>query len=239
MDLTLPARAMGAMAAAAVGLWFWRSRRPPDYESPFGDLMGAVLAGLAVGRLVYLVGEGVELWSRPLDVVMVRGGITPGAAAVAALGYLLWACRSDRWARMDYLAPAGLLGLAAWEAGCWWQGACLGSPSGLWWGLALPGSEVTRHPVGIYAALLLALGAWGLVRWGVRWRGVATWSALSWAALVRLLVPWWSVETWSSRTWWYALGLLVGLGGTTWAIHRSARRAEDLPASSGLVAKKP
>ncbi len=233
MDLTLPARVVGALAAAALGLWTGRRRQPPDYEGPFGDLMGAVLAGLAVGRLVYLLGEGVDLLARPMDLLVLRGGISPAAAALAALGYLVWTCRSDLWGRMDYLAPAGLWGLAVWEAGCWWQGVCLGSQSGLWWTMGLPGSDLTRHPVGMYAALLLLLGAWWLGGWNLPGRGVATWAALGWASLVRLVVPLWSVETWSRPTWWYLAGFLAGLVGTAASIYRTARPTEDLPADLG------
>lgn len=213
MDLTLLSRAAGALAAASLGLWLLRRRRPPDYGGPFSDLLGAVLAGLAAGRLVYVVAEGVDLLGRPLDFVMVRGGIASGPAGLAALGYLAWTCRSNLAARMDHLAPAALLGLAAWEAGCWWQGACLGAPSGLWWAMALPGSDLTRHPVGMYAAVLLAAGAAWLLRLPLPRQGATAAIGLGWASVVRLAVPLWSVGGWSSRSWWYVAGLLVGLLG--------------------------
>ncbi len=227
MDLTLLSRAAGAMAAVGLGLWVRRRRRPPGHSSPFGDLMGAVLAGLAVGRLIYLVGEGVNLLDRPLDFLMVRGGISAVGAVFGALGYLAWACRSDLLTRMDYLAPPSLWGLAAWEAGCWWQGACLGSVSGLWWAVALPGSDLTRHPAGVYEALLLAVAAL-LLGWRT-WprRGAATWTALGWVSLVRLGSPLWSVETWSGRTWWYLLGFLAILVGLAAAVYRTAQEPHD------------
>ena len=213
MDLTLLARAAGALAAASLGLWLLRRRRPRDYEGPFSDLLGAVLAGLAAGRLVYVVAEGVDLLGRPLDFVMVRGGIASGPAALAALGYLAWTCRANLAARMDHLAPAALLGLAVWEGGCWWQGACLGAPSGLWWAMALPGSDLTRHPVGMYAAVLLAAGAVWLLLLPLPRKGATAAVGLSWASVVRVSVPLWSVGAWSNRSWWYVAGLLVGLLG--------------------------
>ncbi len=228
MDLTLLMRAAGAMAVVALGLWMTGRRRPAGYAAPFGDLMGAVLVGLAVGRLGYLLGEGVDILGRPLDILMVRGGITPVAAGLGALGYLAWTCRSDLLSRTDYLAPAALWGLAVWEAGCWWQGACLGSVSELWWTMALPGSDLTRHPAGMYAALLLAVGALVLSWRGVPGRGAATWAALGWASGVRLMAPFWSVEAWSGRTWWYLFGLLLGLGGVVAAVRGAARMAEEL-----------
>lgn len=233
MDLTLLARATGAMGAAALGLWMTRRRRPPDYATPFGDLMGAVLAGLAVGRLVYLLGEGADILARPVDFLMVRGGITPVAAAAAALGFLAWTCRADRTARTDCLAPAVLWGLAAWEAGCWWQGACLGSPSGLWWAMTLPGSDLTRHPAGIYAALLLLFGALMLGRRTIPWQGGTAWAALGWASFVRAISSLWSVESWSDHTWWYLVGALAGLAGVVAAAWAEVKRAKDSPASPG------
>ena len=233
MDLTLLLRAAGAMTAGGLWLWMTRSRRPPHYATPFGDLMGAVLMGLAVGRLVYLLGERVDILVQPLDFLMVRGGISPVAAGLGAVGYLAWTCRSDLLPRTDYLAPAVLWGVAVWEAGCWWQGACLGSVSQLWWTMALPGSDLTRHPVGMYAALLLAAGAL-ILGWRTwPWRGAATWAALGWVSGVRLLTPLWSVEAWSGRSWWYLFGFLAGVTGVAAAFFRARADAVDLDFSTG------
>ena len=236
MDLTLLSRAVGSVAAASLGLWLLRRDRPPDSAGPFGDLLGAVLAGLAAGRLAYVLAEGIDLLGRPLDFVMVRGGIAPGPAALAALGYLAWTCRSNLAARMDHLAPAALLGLAVWEAGCWWQGACLGTPSELWWAVALPGSEVTRHPVGLYAAVLLAAGAVWLLSFPLPRKGATAAAGLGWASAIRLAVPLWSVGAWSNWTWWYLSGLMVGLLG----LAASFRFSEGTSNTSTLpgIAKK-
>ncbi len=213
MDLTLVSRAATAMLVVAGTLWLTRRRRPGVAEAPFSDLLGAVLVGMAAGRVAYVVGEGINLISHPVEVLLVRGGITPVPAALGALGYLAWTCRSDFLNRIDYLAPAVLAGLAAWEAGCWWQGSCLGSPSGLWWAVALPGSDLTRHPAGVYAALLLAAGSIWLGLRPPRWRGVAAATGLGWSAGVRLIAPLWSVPGWSMWSWWYLAAVLLALAG--------------------------
>jgi prolipoprotein diacylglyceryltransferase len=213
VDVTLLLRAVGSLAAAAVLLWLSKRRLPCDYPQPFNDLLGAVLMGIAVGRVAYLLGEGIDLLSRPLELIFIRGGIAPIPAAAAGLGYLVWTCRADLLNRMDHLAPAALAGLAVWEGGCWWQGSCLGSPSGLWWSLPLPGSDLTRHPVGMYAAVVLAVGALLLARRPLRGKGETAAAGLSWICAVRLATPLWSVGAWTNWTWWYLVGLLIGSVG--------------------------
>lgn len=223
MDLSVLGRSVGAMAAAALALWILRRTRPAVVGDPFNDLLGAVLVAIAVGRLAYLWAEGVNVFADPIELILVRGGIAPVPAAAGAVGFLAWACRSDLLNRMDYLAPAALSGIAVWEAGCWWQGACLGSPSGLWWAMALPGSELTRHPVGLYAAVLFgAMAVWLMVR-PLPWKGASAALALGWAAAIRSIVPLWSVGGWPNRGWWYLVGVILGLVGVVAA--RSRARA--------------
>ncbi|MXX01964.1 MAG: hypothetical protein F4Z79_10205 [Acidimicrobiia bacterium] len=221
MDLTVLGRAVGAMAAAALALWALRRTRPAVVGDPFNDLSGAALVAIGVGRLAYLWAEGVNVFADPIELILVRGGISPVPAAAGAVGFLAWTCRSDVINRLDYLAPAALSGIAVWELGCWRQGNCLGSPSGLWWAMALPGSELTRHPVGLYAGVLLAAAAvWLLVR-PLPWRGATAAVALGWAAAVRSIVPLWSVGGWSDRGWWYLAGAVLGMGGLVAARSRA------------------
>ena len=212
------------MAAAALALWALRRSRSEVVGDPFNDLLGAVLVGIGVGRLAYLWAEGVNVFADPIELILVRGGISPVPAAAGAVAFLAWTSRSDLANRMDYLAPAALSGIAVWEAGCLWQGACLGSPSELWWAMALPGSELTRHPVGLYAAVLFAVAAiWLLVR-PLPWKGATAAMALGWAAGVRAIVPLWSVGGWSDRGWWYLAGVIVGVGGVVVARSRARGR---------------
>lgn len=223
MDLTLLLRALGAMAAAALALWVSKRDSPHDSSGAFGDLLGAVLVGMALGRLAYVAGAGIDLLENPVELVFVRGGVSPVAAAIGALAYLVWTCRSDLLDRTDRLAPAVLTGLAAWEAGCLWQGSCLGSPTGVWWAMSLPGSDLARHPVAIYQAALLIVGA-ALLWWRpLRWRGAIAASALAWASAIRMSVPLWSVTGWSTWRWWYVAGVLIGLSGVVGARLRCLR----------------
>lgn len=229
MDLTLLLRAVGAMGAAALVLWVSRRRLPPDYLQPFNDLLGAVLAGIAVGRLTYVLGEGIDVLASPLELILIRGGVSPVPAAAAGVGYLAWTCRSDLLSRGDHLAPAVLAGLAVWEGGCWWQGSCLGAPSGLWWAVALPGSDLTRHPVGMYVAVLLMAGAVWLWWRPLRERGSTAAAGLGWACAVRLATPLWSVGAWSDWTWWYLAGLLMSSGGLLALRLQSVKRDGEKP----------
>lgn len=219
------------MVAAAVLLWLTRRRLPPDYLQPFNDVLCAVLTGLAVGRLAYVLGEGIDVLSHPMELIFIRGGVAPVPAAAAGSGFLAWVCRSDLLNRADHLAPAVLAGLAAWEGGCWWQGSCLGAPSGLWWSMALPGSDLTRHPVGLYAAGLQLVGAVWLAWRPLSMKGANAAVALGWASAVRLVIPLWSVEGWSRWTWWYLVGLLIGFGGLLTSLLLARRLQESGPSA--------
>ena len=67
-----------------------------------------------------------------------------------------WPGRCEERPRaLDAIAPAALAALAGWHGGCLWRSTCLGTMSDLPWAWALPGSDITRHPVEIYAAILL------------------------------------------------------------------------------------
>ena len=225
MDFTLVLRALGAMVVAALVLWASRRHSPPGSTQPFSDLLGAVLVGMAAGRLSYVLAEGIDLLARPMELIFIRGGVAPVPAAIAAVGYLAWTCRSDLLRRLDHLVPAVLAGLAVWEGGCWWQGSCLGSPSDLWWAMPLQGSDLLRHPVGVYVSILLAAGA-ALLWWRpLRWEGGSAAAGLGWASAVRLVTPLWSVGAWSHWTWWYLAGVVMGAVG----LLATRRRFEKLP----------
>jgi len=74
-----------------------------------------------------------------------------------------WSERTAAW-----LAAAALAGLAGWHAGCVTSGSCLGTATDLPWGYALDGGTVDRHPVELYAALLLAGAAIAVAAWKQR-----------------------------------------------------------------------
>jgi hypothetical protein len=110
------------------------------------------------------------------------------------------------------MAPAILLALAGWHAGCLWRGACLGTVSDLPWAWSQTGSSVTRHPVEIYAALALALGAYLVSRLG--WRPwVRAGAALALASGIRLATEPLRPSITGGPIGWYVAGLVLGIVG--------------------------
>lgn len=217
MEFTLLWAVLTAVALGWLGLRIWSEGLP---DQPFDLLLGAGVAGLVVGRLTAMLLQGVNPLASPGDIIIVRGGVHTGAAAVAFLAMLTWSTRSTREA-LDALAPATLLALAGWHAGCLWRGACLGTTSDLPWAWALDGSTVTRHPVELYAALGLALGAWLVSRLG--WRmWLRAGAALTIAAGVRLVTEPMRPSITGGPVGWYLAGAIVGIVVLT-AGHRLSR----------------
>lgn len=205
MEFNLLWAVLTAAALGWVGLRMWPERVP---EHGFDRLLGAAVAGLAVGRLTAMILQGVNPLTAPGDIIVIRGGVHTGAAAMAFIVTLAWTTRSARSA-VDGVAPAVLLALAGWHAGCLWRGACLGTVSDLPWAWALPGSAVTRHPVEIYAAIGLALAAWVVSRLG--WRPwLRTGTALATASLVRLLTEPLRPSITGGPVGWYVAGAVAG-----------------------------
>lgn len=214
MEFNLLWAALTGVALAWLGTRIWPDRLPQ--RAP--DLMvGAAAAGLLVGRLTAMAIQGINPLANPADILIVRGGVHTGAASLGALVVLAWALRRDP-ARLDALAPAALLGLAGWHAGCLWRDACLGIGSGLPWAYAAAGGDVTRHPVELYAAGALLLGALLVSRlpWRLLMRaGVA----LSLAGVIRLATEPLRLTILGGPVAWYAAGTIVGVlvvvgGGT-------------------------
>ena len=181
MELTLLWAALTGVMMAWFGIRIWDERTPPD---AFDLLIGAAISGLAAGRLWAMVTQGVNPLTNPLDILLVRGGVDTGAATAGALAGFLWGVRG-RVGVLDAVAPAALLGLAGWHAGCLWRSACLGTVSDFPWAWSLPGGVATRHPVETYAALGLVVAAWVVSRssWSLLTRSG---TGLALAALIRL-----------------------------------------------------
>jgi len=206
VEFTLLWAVLTAVALGWVGLRIWDERLPED---PFDLLIGAAVVALVVGRLTAMVSQGVSPITNPGDIIVIRGGVHTGAAAITFLTALLWKTREDRTA-LDALAPAILLTLAGWHAGCLWRDACLGAPSDLPWAWALPGSTVNRHPVEIYAAIGLALGGWLVA--SLPWRiWLRAGSALVVASGVRLLTETMRPSITGGPTRWYVAGMIAGV----------------------------
>ena len=141
--------------------------------------------------------------------MIVRGGVHTGAAAIAAIVTYLWMAQWQ-WRYLDATAPAALLGLAGWHAGCLWRGACLGTASELPWAWAEAGSVITRHPVELYAAIALAVGAFAVSRLSDR-PFLKAGTGLAVAGLCRLLTEPMRVSVTGGPVAWYVAGIVVGV----------------------------
>lgn len=206
MEFSLLWAALTAAAATWVGLQLWSERLP---ENATDRLIAATLFGLVVGRLIAMIGQGVNPLTNPAEIVVIRGGVSTVAATLAFVSSLVWTTRGSVNA-LDAMAPAVLLGLAAWHGGCLWSGVCLGTPSDLPWAWAQSGSQVTRHPVELYAALGLGLAAVIVSRLG--WRpwlraGVALAAASGLRLVTEPLRP--SLD--GGPTLWYVIGVTIGI----------------------------
>lgn len=206
MEFTLLWAALTGIGFAWLGTRIWGERLP---DHPTDRMIGAAAVGLLVGRLTAMIIQGINPLTNPADILIVRGGVHTGAAAIGAVLAYLWAAK---WQLrlLDATAPAAVLGLAGWHAGCVWRGACLGTPSDLIWAWAQPGSAVTRHPVELYTAVGLVLGAWLISRlpWRLLTRAGA---AIAIAGLMRLLTEPMRLSITGGPIWWYVGALGVGV----------------------------
>jgi hypothetical protein len=204
-----PSLLWAALTAAGLGwlgLRLWSERLP---DRPFDDLAGAGVVGLGAGRLAAMLTQGINPLTSPGDIIVIRGGVHTGVASVGFIATLWWSTRREGSA-LDAMAPATLLALAGWHAGCLWRGACLGTPSDLPWAWALEGSAVTRHPVEVYAAIGLAVGAWLVSRLG--WRlWLRAGSGLALAAAIRLVTESLRPSLTGGPVGWYLAGSALGL----------------------------
>lgn len=206
MEFTLLWAVLTAVALGWLGLRIWPERVP---DHALDRLVMAGVAGLAVGRVSAMIAQGVNPLANVADFIIVRGGVDTAAASIGFLVTLVWSSRKSLYV-LDAMAPATLLSLAGWHGGCLWRDACLGSPSNLPWAWALEGGVVTRHPVEIYAAVALALGAWVVSRLG--WGSLLkAGSALAIAAGIRLLTEQLRPSITGGPVWWYLAGMVLGI----------------------------
>jgi prolipoprotein diacylglyceryltransferase len=204
-----------AVAAAAFGLVLWLDTRdaPDERRAAWDRASVAAIAGLFAGRLAAMIGGGTNPITHPGDILIVRGGVDTGIAALTSLMVFAWTARTDLWQAADALAPAAVAGLGGWHASCLLRGACLGTPSDLPWARALEGSDITRHPVEVYAALAFLAAAAGLALWKRRRppAGVVGGAALAVAGAVRLVTEPLRPGLGSGPEAWYTAAIVAGL----------------------------
>jgi prolipoprotein diacylglyceryltransferase len=224
---------LGAAAMAAFA--FWAMLR---WEGKRGNAAGcavnlwdaglvSAMSGLLAGRLVAMLEAGINPLTNLSQVLLVRSGVSTAAAGAVALVTFAFISRKDLLPAADAIAPAALAGLAGWHAGCIPTGACLGSESALPWARALEGSDITRHPVELYAAIGLALASVSLALWKQYGRpplGSVAGFALIAAGAVRLATEPMRISLAGGPLWVYGASIVLGSGLIVWSLVHRRRR---------------
>ena len=183
----------------------------------------SAVGGVLVGRVVAMASAGINPLTDPGQIVLIRSGVSTTGAALAALAIFAFLARKDVIGGFDAVAPAALAGLAGWQAGCVATGECLGTASDLPWAMALTGSDVTRHPVELYAAGLLAIGAMAIALWKQKGRppgGAPAGAALIVASGARLVTEPLRISLGGGPIWLYLAGVIAGSGIVIWSFLR-------------------
>lgn len=218
MEFTLLWAALTGGAGLWLGVRFWAG---DDSDSLFDNLLLAAVVGLLGGRVTAMTAQGLNPVTNIGDLIIVRGGVSTVAATVFSIG-AFYLSTGRKISVLDTVAPVALLGLAGWHLGCLWRSACLGTASNLPWAWSESGSDITRHPVEIYAAIAMALGA-TLVSRLPRHPGMRTGTALGLAAAVRLGTEPFRLSISGGPVEWYVAGIVFGLAVAAFsaARHRS------------------
>ena len=191
-------------------------------------ILAAAVTGLVTGRLAAMMMAGTNPITHPGDILIVRSGVDTGFASLGALAFVSVSSRRQLAGTIDALGPAAMAGVAGWHAGCLYRRACLGAASSWPWAIAQEGSNVTRHPVEIYAALLFLAAAPVLLWWlrrGVRSTGAVGATALVLAGAIRLVTEPLRPSLGSGPVGWYLTAMAIGLAGILIARARRARPA--------------
>ena len=226
MEFTLLWAGLTAFLAAFVTI---RITKPKMPDRPLDRLVGAALVGIAAGRIGALVTQGINPITSPGELLVIRGGVDTVWASLAGIAAVTWPLRRSP-AGLDAIAPASLAALAGWHGGCLWRSACLGTMSELPWAWSLPGSDITRHPVEIYAAVLLAAGTWFVSR--IRYpAGKAAGMAVFVAGCARLITEPLRPRLGPGLWWFYGLAAAAGLLSAGLVAFRARRTAGKAPAN--------
>ena len=222
-----------AAAAVAVGS-FWLMLR---WEAKRGNAAGCALdiwdagltagaVGLLAGRLISMTQAGINPITNPTQIILIRSGVSTAGASVAALLAFGFLARKSLLEASDAIAPSVLAGLAGWHAGTMITGSWLGTASDLPWAQPVPGRDITRHPVELYAAGLYLIAAIAIALWKQKGRpplGIPAGFALAAAGGVRLITEPMRVSLAGGPIWLYAGGVVAGLGLVVWAVAKDRR----------------
>lgn len=228
MEFTL----LGAAAMAMFAFWLmlrWEAKRgnAAGCATNLWDAgLVAAIVGLLGGRIVAMLEADINPFTNPAQILLVRSGVSTAAASITAVVVFAFLARRDLLPSADAIAPAALAGLAGWHAGCIPTGACLGTESALPWARALEGSDVTRHPVELYAAILLAAAAIALALWkqhGSPPLGSVAGFGLIAAGGVRLATEPLRISLSGGPVWIYVVAVVAGAGLVGWSFVTRAR----------------
>ncbi len=221
------------LAAAAMGVGgFWLMLK---WEAKRGNAAGCSLdlwdagltsgaVGLLVGRLVAMAQVGINPFGDPSQIILVRSGVSTAGASIAALLMFGFLARTSLLASADAIGPSALAGLAGWHAGAVVIGTWLGAVSDLPWAQAVDGSDITRHPVELYAAALFLVAAFALATWKQKGRpslGAPAGLSLASAGGVMLTTEPVRISLTGGPIWLYGSAVLAGLALTLWSVLRS------------------
>ena len=215
MEFTL----LGAAAIAVAAFWLmlrWEAKRGNAAGCAL-DLWDAglvsAIGGVLIGRLVSMVQAGISPISNPLQIILIRSGVSTAGVVIGTLAIFLFLARRDPIVAGDAIAPAALIGLAGWHAGCLVTSSCLGTESSLPWAITLPGSSVTRHPVELYAAAALLIAGIALALWKQHGRpplGSVAGAAILAASTIRLVTEPLRISLAGGPIYLYMAGIAVG-----------------------------
>lgn len=154
------------------------------------------LAVLLVGaRLGYVLSHPQEFAGNPLAAILPPyAGLASHGSIIAGLLFLAWWCPRHRvslWRLLDAMAPAILVAIILVRWGNFMNGELFGDPTGLPWGMAVPGIPGgPRHPLPLYEmAGTAVILAWVLRMAGRRpFDGFLFWSAMVASSVLRFLL---------------------------------------------------
>jgi hypothetical protein len=160
IDQGLLVSMIAVLAAVWVSARFVRPRTLPP-SAVFDAGASGVLVGLFTGRLIAMALEDPSGLTRPLDMLIIRGGVEfwPAVAAGSA-ALVVSARRNQTWSldRLADLVPFALWAYAAYEATCLVRDGCFGPRSSL--GLRPQGMGSRQVPIGVIVAVsVVILGA--------------------------------------------------------------------------------
>lgn len=116
------------------------------------------LGGLLGARLLFVLLDLPYYWRHPWEILNVRaGGLSFYGGALAGFAAAWWYGRRKKlpnWHLADLCVPYAALGYAIVRIGCFLNGCCYGTPSGVPWALACREGDPStlRHPTQLYAS---------------------------------------------------------------------------------------